>query len=83
MKRGYLDIRGKGYYCSKLKRAKLKTKKLKRRKNVFTKTRKVAVTAILGMPNHLFNFLFKSSECRQMKILNARISEWPHLMLQH
>ena len=81
MKREYLDIQGKGYYCSKLKRAKLKTKKLKRRKNVFTKTRKVAVSAILGMPNQLFSFLFKRSGCRQMKILNERISEWPHLML--
>ena len=81
MKREYLDIQGKGYYCSKLKQAKLKTKKLKRRKNVITKTRKVAVTAILGMRNHLFNFLFKSSAYRQMKILNKKISEWSHLML--
>ena len=28
-----------------------------------------------------FQLLFKSSQCHQMKVLNERISEWPHLML--
>ena len=37
----------------------------------------------LVMPSHFFNFLFKSSQCHQMKVLNERVSEWPHLILQH
>ena len=29
----------------------------------------------VGMSSHFFNFVFKSSQCPQMKVLNERISE--------
>ena len=35
----------------------------------------------LGMSSYFFNFLFRSSQYHQMKVLNERIWEWPHLML--
>ena len=38
---------------------------------------------LLGMSSYFFNFLFKSTQSHQMKIVNDSISEWPHLMLQH
>ena len=46
-----------------------------------TVTSKANLHVFVGMSSHFFNFLFKSSQCHQMKVLNERISEWPHLML--
>ena len=36
---------------------------------------------VLGMSSHFLNFLFKTSQYHQMKALNKRISEWPHVAL--
>ena len=35
----------------------------------------------IGMSSHFLNFVFKSCQCPQMKVLNERISEWAYLML--
>ena len=35
----------------------------------------------LGMSSHFFKFIFKIWQFHQMKALNERISEWPHLAL--
>ena len=35
----------------------------------------------VGMSSHFFKFIFKTPQYHQMKALNERISEWPHLAL--
>ena len=39
------------------------------------------VVISVEMSSHFFKFIFKTSQYHQMKALNKRISEWPHLTL--
>ena len=37
----------------------------------------------LAMLSHFLNFTLKTTQYHQMKVLNKRIPEWPHLTLCH
>ena len=37
----------------------------------------------LGMLSHFLNFIFKTTQYHQIKVLNNRIPEWAHLTLYH